>query len=193
MKNVKPTNKTLYDYIKEAKSDMILYFVILGILIIVQIILYILYGIPVSICFLFLVLAHLLFTTYKITSYNNVLKINKYLINNQLENKIGNIIFWNEKDYFLTDNYILLVIHFKVNCIDYKEIKTISKRMEIIVNKHSGANEYLTIELRNNKKYDILIWTTYLIGEEYKDISEFLIEKNPEIEVNYDREKYESR
>ena len=49
MKDVKLTNKTLYDYIKEAKSDMILYFAILGILIIVQIILYILYGIPVAI------------------------------------------------------------------------------------------------------------------------------------------------
>ena len=183
MKDVKLTNKTLYDYIKEAKSDMILYFVILGILIIVQIILYILYGIPVAICFLFLVLAHLLFTTDKITSYNNVLKINKYLINNQLENKIGNILFWNEKDYFLTDNYILLVKKFKVNCIDYKEIKVISKRIEIRLNDRSGANEYLTIELRNNKKYDILIWTTFLVGEEYKNISEFLIEKNPEIEV----------
>ena len=74
MKDVKLTNKTLYDYIKEAKSDMILYFAILGILIIVQIILYILYGIPVAICFLFLVLAHLLFTTDKIISYSILMK-----------------------------------------------------------------------------------------------------------------------
>lgn len=183
MKNVQPINKTLNDYIKEAKDDMVLYFIILGILIVVQIILYILYGIPVAICFLFLVLAHLLFTTDKITSYNNVLRINKYLISNQLENKIGNIIFWNEKNYFLTDNYLILVKNFKVHCIDYKDIKTISKRIEIKFNKHSGTNEFLTIELKDNKKYDILIWTTFLVGEEYIDISEFLIEKNSKIEV----------
>lgn len=183
MKNVQLINKTLNDYIKEAKDDMVLYFIILGILIVVQIILYILYGIPVVICFLFLVLAHLLFTTDKITSYNNVLRINKYLISNQLENKIGNIIFWNEKNYFLTDNYLILVKNFKVHCIDYKDIKTISKRIEIKLNKHSGTNEFLTIELKDNNKYDILIWTTFLVGEEYKDISDFLIEKNSKIEV----------
>ena len=183
MKSVKSINKTLNDYIKEAKFDMVSYFIILGILIVVEIILYILYGKPVAICFLFLVLAHFLFTTDKITSYNNVLRINKYLISNQLENKIGNIIFWNEKNYFLTDNYILLVKTFKVHCIDYKDIKTISKRIERKLNKHSGTNEFLTIELKDNKKYNILIWTTFLIGEEYKDISEFLIEKNSKIEV----------
>ena len=189
MKDVKLTNKTLYDYIKEAKSDMILYFIILGILIIVQIVLYILYGIPVAICFLFFILAHLLFTTDKIVSYKNMLKINKYLINNQLENKIGNIIFWNEKNYFFTDNYILLVKNFKVHCIDYKNIKTISKRIKIRTNKHSGVNEFLNIELKDNKKYDILIWTTYLVGEEYKDVSKILIEKNSEIKVIENQEK----
>ena len=189
MKDVKLTNKTLYDYIKEAKSDMILYFAILGILIIVQIILYILYGIPVAICFLFLVLAHLLFTTDKIISYRNVLKIKKYLFDNCLENKIGKIIFWNELNYFLTDNYIIIVKKFKVDCISYQDIKTISKKIDIKISKHSGVNEYLTIELKDNRKYDILIWTTYLVGEEYKDISEFLIEKNPEIEVIENQEK----
>lgn len=189
MKNVKQTVKTLNDCIKEAKSDMILYFIILGILVIAQIVLYILYGIPVAICFLFLVLAHLIFTTDKITSYRNVLKINKYLINNHLENKIGKIIFWNEKNYFLTDNYILLVKSFKANCVSYQEIKAISKRVDIRISDHSGASEYLTIELKDDKKYDILIWTTYLVGEEYKDISEFLMEKNPKIKVIENKEK----
>ena len=186
MKNVKESLKTLNDYIKEAKFDMILYFIILCILVILQVVLYILYGIPVAICFLFLVLVHLLFTTDKIALYNNVLKINKYLINNKLENKIGNILFWNEKNYFLTDNYILFVKNFKVNCIDYKDIKTISKRIEI---RYKGVNEYLIIELNDDKKYDILIWTTFLVGEECKDISELLIEKNSKIEVIENSEK----
>ena len=190
MKNIKPTTKTLNDYIKESKSDMILYLIILGILIIALIVLYILYGIPVAICFLFIVLAHLIFTTDKIASYNNVLKINKYLINNHLENKIGNIIFWNELNYFLTEKYILLVKNFKVHFIDYKGIKTINKKTEI---RRKGANEYLTIELKNAKKYDILIWTTFLVGEEYKDISEFLIEKNSNIKVIKNQDKKESR
>ena len=143
MKNIKPTKKSLNDYIQEAKSDVILYFVILGILILALIILYILYGTPVAICLLFLVLGHLTFTIDKIISYKNVLKINKYLINNQLETKIGNIVFWNEKNYFLTDDYILLVKKFEVNCIDYKDIKILSKRMEI---KPSGVNEFLIVE-----------------------------------------------
>ena len=51
MKNVKESLKTLNDYIKEAKFDMILYFIILGILVISQVVLYILYGIPVAIFF----------------------------------------------------------------------------------------------------------------------------------------------
>ena len=83
----------------------------------------------------------------------------------------------------------MLVKSFKVHHIDYKDIKIISKKMEIRVNKHSGANEFLTIELKDNKKYDILIWTTYLVGEEYKDISKLLIEKNPKIKVIENQEK----
>ena len=79
MKNVKESLKTLNDYIKEAKFDMILYFIILCILVILQVVLYILYGIPVAICFLFLVLVHLLFTTDKIALYNNVLNRHFFL------------------------------------------------------------------------------------------------------------------
>lgn len=156
MKRQEKQLKTFNDYLLEVKSDMILYFVILAILIGVLIILYMLYGVQGAICFIFLLLAHLIFTLDKITSYRNILKIEKYLIDNKLENKIGNILLWNEKNYFLTDNFMIIVKKNKVNCFSYQDIKSISKRVDIEISKHSGMQEYLTIELKNNKKYEVL-------------------------------------
>lgn len=75
MKRQEKQLKTFNDYLLEVKSDMILYFVILAILIGVLIILYMLYGVQGAICFIFLLLAHLIFTLDKITSYRNILKI----------------------------------------------------------------------------------------------------------------------
>ena len=45
------------------------------------------------------------------------------------------------------------------------------------------------IELKNNKKYEVLTWPTYLVGEEYKDISDILLDKNSNIEVIANEEK----
>lgn len=176
-------DKKINDYVVETKSDMFLYLIILVILIITAVILNVLYGEAVLYTFIAFVLFHLFFTFDKITSYRNILRIKKCLVNNNLENKIGNIIFWNEKNYFLTDNYVLIVKGLKVDCISYQDIKSISKRMDINFGKHSGAQEYLTIEVSSGKQYDILTWSTYLVGEEYKDISDILLEKNSKIDV----------
>ena len=186
---MKKQEKTFNDYLLEVKSDMILYFVILAILMVALVILDMLYGIKGAICSLFLVLAHLIFTLDKVTSYRNILKIEKYLIDNKLENKIGNILFWNEKNYFLTDNFMIIIKKKEVNCFSYQDIKSISKRVDVEISKHSGMQEYLTIELKNNKKYEVLTLSTYLVGEEYKDISDILLDKNSDIYVINKEEK----
>ena len=45
----------------------------------------------------------------RINAYSNIKLIKAYLVNNNLIDKIGTIDFWNEKNYFLTTNYLIIV------------------------------------------------------------------------------------
>ena len=49
--------------------------------------------------------------------------------------------------------------------------------------KKSKYEEFLTI-VTNNNEYEILIYTTIMVEEEYKDISEYLLDKNPNIIID---------
>lgn len=44
----------------------------------------------------------------RVNTYNNLKRIKKYLKENGLLDKVGNIDFWNERYYFLTDNYTII-------------------------------------------------------------------------------------
>lgn len=44
----------------------------------------------------------------RIDTYHTLKKIKIYLIDHNLLNKIGDIDYWNERYYFLTDNYMII-------------------------------------------------------------------------------------
>ena len=65
----------------------------------------------------------------------------------------------------------------------YSEIKKIYKESYVELSKHSYSQEHLHI-IANGNDFKILISTTVLVGEDYRDISGYLIEKNPNIIVD---------
>ena len=104
------------------------------------------------------------------------------MIENSLLDKIGKISFWNEKNYFMTDNYIITSEYNVTRIYKYDDIEKISKRKNTVINsKHSYYEEYLTITFKDKEQIEILIYTTALVDEEFKDITDFLLNKNKNI------------
>lgn len=62
----------------------------------------------------------------------------------------------------------------------YSDIQKIYKKTHLRIGKNSKYEEYLTI-ITNDNEFEILIYTTILVEEEYKDISKYLLKKNPNI------------
>lgn len=162
--------KKIEEFITIAKYDSIVYFIVF--IISTLFILFIAHKTDTGIYLLF-ILCQLLFFVGKITSYINIKKIEQYISKNNLYDKMGEIKFWNKEYYILSDNYVIIkdkkITHFEYNKI--KKIKKLKKH-------HKGSYDiYLNITLQNKEEYKILIYTTSLVNEEYKDISEFLLEK----------------
>ena len=65
----------------------------------------------------------------------------------------------------------------------YSEIERIYKESYTRLGKHSYSQEYLHI-VTNDNDFKVLVYTTILVGEDYKDISYYLMEKNPNIKVD---------
>ena len=63
-------------------------------------------------------------------------KFRLYLDNNILD-KIGSIDYWNERYYFLTDNYIIIKQNKVVYSFRYSEIERIYKESYTRLGKHS--------------------------------------------------------
>ena len=110
-------------------------------------------------------------------------KIKRYLVENNLLDKIGNIDYWNDRYYFLTDNYMIIKQNKIIDAFKYSEIERIYKESYVELSKHSYSQEHLHIVVNNND-FKILISTTVLVGEDFRDISDYLIEKNPKIIVD---------
>ena len=111
----------------------------------------------------------------------NLNKIDEYLKDNDLVNKIGKIEYWNEKNYFLTENYVIIFVDKKVRVFSYSDIASISKENDVKLKRYSRLDEYLVITLLNDEQYRILSYTSVLTNEKYKDISDFLLNKNSNI------------
>lgn len=168
---MKKKNKTIDELIIINKYDILIYLIML--LIIFSILLYISYKTNIY-YYLILMIFHIFLTIEKVESYFNLKNIKKYIENNKL--KIGTIFYWNELKYMLTDNYLILkdtknIKHFKYS--DISEIEYIRLK----------KTKNLLIELKNKEFYQILISTSYLTVEEFKDPIDFLLEKNPNIKI----------
>lgn len=180
MKNKEKKKLTLDEYINIGKSDIIVYVSVTLILLIIFLYVGIKYNVYYYLFFVGLIIIG---RTYeRIETLVTLKQIKKYLTDNNLLDKIGNIDYWNEKYYFLTDNYMIIKQGKEIYSFNYSEIERIYKESNLVLNKHSRSQEYLHIIVGNNN-FIILIYSTVLVGEDFKDISDYLIKKNPNIVI----------
>lgn len=174
-------NNNLDDYVKENNVDILIY----SFLLIIVTVILLLVGYKTH-CY-FILLLDIFFLNLVISRIEvkyNLIKIKKYLFNHNLINEVGTIEYWNEKNYFLTESYMIILKNGKVNCFKYSDIVSIKRETNVLLKEYSEVNEYLIITLSNNEKYKILSYSTTLTNEKYKDISNFLLEKNNKIVEN---------
>ena len=172
------SNNSLTPYIKENKSDILTYS---WVLIIVTVILLIVSYKTNCYFMLLLDIFSLGALVNKINVKFKLRKIEKYLIDNNLFNEIGKVEYWNEENYFLTENYVIILIGKNVKIFSYLDIISISKKTEIKGGVHLNMYEYVVVTLLNSEQYKILSFTTELVNEQYTDISGFLLNKNSNI------------
>lgn len=180
MKNKEKKKLTLDEYIDIGKSDIIVYVSVTLILLIIFLYVGIKYN---AYYYLFFVGLIMIGRSYeRIETFVTLKQIKKYLTDNNLLDKIGNIDYWNERYYFLTDNYMIIKQGKEIYSFKYSEIEKIYKENNLVINKHSKSDDYLHIIVGNNN-FIILVYSTVLVGEDFKDISDYLIKKNPNIVI----------
>ena len=109
----------------------------------------------------------------RIETFLTLKKIKSYLIENKILDKIGNIDYWNERYYFLTDNYMIIKQNKVISAFEYSEIERIYKESSLELSKNSSYQEHLHIVVGNNE-FKVLTSSTILVGEEFSDISNYL-------------------
>ena len=186
-------DKSIDEYIEISKGDITLYTILSIIVVVVSLIVIIVNKLYTEsfMLFFFLVICIIpsLRTVEKINVKHNLLEIKDYLVTNNLLDKIGKIEFYNEQDYFLTEKYMIIYRDKIVDCFEYSEIKSIQKEYKHKIGKNSESQNFLFIELKDDRRYEILTASTVLVNEDFKDISDDLLKKNPNIEVLEDSTK----
>lgn len=177
----KSNKLTIDEYINIAKDDIIVYAVVTIILLAISLYFGIKYNFYFYLLFVGLIMIDRIYE--RIDTLLNLKKIKTYLVDNNLLNKIGNIDYWNNRYYFLTDNYMIIKQKKVIYSFEYSEIEKIYKESRVQHGKTSYFQEYLHI-IVNDNDFKILISSTILVGEDYRDISDYLIEKNPKIIVD---------
>lgn len=173
-------NKTFDEYVIVAKYDIVTWFIV-TILLTIGLLVYS-YRQNFYDYLLFLIFP-IFFSFNKILTYINIKKIKVYLTANNIIERMGKIYFWNDKNYFLTENYVIILLKRKIIYFQYSDIIEISKKSEITGMNFIGIDEYLNVKLKNDNVYKILISSTHLVDETIKDITKFLLEKNPNINL----------
>lgn len=172
--------KNIDNYIDFAKSDLLIFCFLHGILIIIIL--------CISINFyefLFCLLFPIEFIKSKIKTYFNTKKIVNYIYDNNLRDKIGNVDYWNERNYIFCENFIFYCKSSywkrKVYAIKYKDIK----EMNVISDGRIGwSQDYLVMKTKDGKEYKILVYSPMLTGYLKKDVSLYILNKNPKIKYN---------
>lgn len=171
--------KTIDEYIEIAKGDITVY------IILTVVFTFFLFYIGYLTDWYYIVLFSIIMPVIAIertTVYFDLKRIKKYLIENDIIAKMGHIDFWNEKNYFLTDSYLIILREKNVYAIRYSEIKQIYIEDYLVIGKNSKQEEYLHVLTKENE-FRILMWTTILVAEEFYDLKKYLLEKNPKIKL----------
>ena len=181
MKKKEKKKLTIDEYIDIGKGDITVYVFVTIILLAISL----WFGIKYNFYFhlLFIGLIMIGRVSERIDTLFTLKKIKRYLVDNNLLDKIGNIDYWNDRYYFLTDNYMIIKQKKEIFSFKYSEIERIFKESYFELSKHSYSQEHLHI-IVNDNDFKILISTTVLAGEDFRDISDYLIKKNPNIIVD---------
>jgi len=172
---------TIDEYIDIGKGDITLYIIVTIILLAISLYFGIKYNFYFHLLFIGLIMIGRV--SERIDTLLTLKKMKRYLVDNDLLDKIGNIDYWNDRYYFLTDNYMIIKQKKEIFSFKYSEIERIFKESYLELSKHSYSQEHLHI-IVNDNDFKILISTTVLVGEDYRDISDYLIKKNPNIIVD---------
>lgn len=181
MKKKEKKKLTIDEYIDIGKGDITVYVFVTIILLAISL----WFGIKYNFYFhlLFIGLIMIGRVSERIDTLFTLKKIKRYLVDNNLLDEIGNIDYWNDRYYFLTDNYMIIKQKKEIFSFKYSEIERIFKESYFELSKHSYSQEHLHI-IVNDNDFKILISTTVLVGEDFRDISDYLIKKNPNIIVD---------
>ena len=178
MAKKRKNNLTIDEYINIGKGDITIYVIMTIILLAISIYFALKYHFYLLILLVGLIMIGR--TCERIDTLLNLKKIKNYLITKNLLDKIGNIDYWNDRYYLLSDNYMIIKQKKEIYSFKYSEIERIYKESYRKLGKRSYSQEYLHIVVNDND-FRILISTTILVGEDIKDISDYLIKKNPKL------------
>lgn len=181
MKKKEKKKLTIDEYIEIGKGDISVYIIVTIILLSISLYIGIKYNFYYHMIFVGIIMMGRI--AERIETLLTLKKIKSYLVENNLLDKIGNIDYWNDRYYFLTDNYMIIKQNRIIDAFKYFEIERIYKESYVELSKHSYSQEHLHI-IVNDNDFKILISTTVLVGEDFRDISDYLIEKNPKIIVD---------
>lgn len=139
---------------------------------------------------LILVIAMLILSVNAVKKYHKLKKIDNYLMENRLVDKIGNIVFTDEKSYFFAENYLIVYLDRRILGFKYSKIEKIYKEYwnKFNINAARSSNYlelYLHFILQDNIEFKILTDTStsifFHIDENYKKIVQYLLRKNSKI------------
>lgn len=175
----KQKERTIEEYIAIAKADIWVYVAVAIIILCVLLAICYFHEIPWYLA----VLCDLLFfvgVLGRIEVYFSLKKIYQYLKNEKLLSKLGTIDFWNEKDYFLTENFMIVLLDGKVYVFSYQDIQSLT-----IQNQYYGRgiqNEYCCISTTEGD-FSLLTYSTGIVGNQFFHLDSYLLKKNSNIQV----------
>lgn len=113
----------------------------------------------------------------KIATYFRLKQLKQYIFDHNLQDSMGKIDFWNEKNCFLTEKYMIILFHKKILHFPYEDIEKMYEQ-KTFGRSSSFIQYHLHLVLKDKQEIEILIYTTFLVGEEVRDISKYLLDKN---------------
>ena len=141
---------------------------------------------------LILVIVMLILSVNVVKKYHKLKKIANYLIENKLMDKIGHIVFTDEKSYFFAENYLIVCLDKRILCFKYSKIEKIYKEYwnKFNINAARSCNYlelYLHFKLQDDTEFRILTDTSTSIflrtDENCQRIVWNLLKKNSNIVI----------
>lgn len=131
----------------------------------------------------------LIFFSGDLKRYKYIKKINDYITVNNLSDKMGNCLYWNEYDILLTEKFLFIIAKRNVEHFKYSDIKELYTEVSYKTMGVSTARfielRYINILLFDDRKYRLLMYEGDNGSIELiKDITPILLEKNSEIKVS---------